>query len=363
MNCLACKNTIQGTHRYLRCAQCRSNYHIECLNIRAQQYSALTPEFLAKWICPSCNTRLDVNTPVKQTQVPTVDDDSMNVSYTGENATTSSLTCSIPDSNVITMDKMSALLDQKLQAYLSDFTNNFRKALKVDVQNLVQAEVSTHMQKLQDDFTTTTDFICAEQTSLRRDIDSKSQRIRDLETKNQQLQSEINSLGQRLASIEKMTRNQNLEIQAVPEGRGYNPTAIFLNLCKLINLEISDDKIYGCRRVAKLNPSTDRPRNILVTLVNPRLRDQVLSACHRYNKTHKNEPLDTTHLGLPGERRRIFVTEHLSPDCKALHAATRKAAREKGYKYVWVKYGRIYARKEDSAACIHIKNMDNLGKL
>lgn len=362
MNCSACKHAIQDTHRYLECRQCRCKYHIECLNVSKEQHSALTSEYRSRWICPSCNnitkrTKSNVNTPVRQTQVPPADE-SMNVSYECfDSASTSSqnqnnLTCSNRDNELITMDKMSNLLDQKLQAYLSTFTENFRKALKVDVHNLVQAEMDSKMQQLKDDFTVTTDFICEEQTSLKREIDNKSHMIKDLELKNARLQTEINLLGNRLASIEKMTRNQNLEIQAVPEGRSDNPGALFQNLCKIINLEISEDKIHSCRRVAKLNPSSDRPRNILVTLVNPRLRDQVLSACHRYNKMHKNEPLDTTHLGLPTERRRIYVTEHLSPEIKALHAAARKVAREKSY-----------VRKEDTAACIHIKDLDTLKKL
>ncbi|XP_063835600.1 uncharacterized protein LOC135084792 [Ostrinia nubilalis] len=261
------------------------------------------------------------------------------------------------------MDKISALLDQKLQAYLAVFTDNFRETVKTDVHNLVQAEMDSKMQKLKEDFTVTTDFICEGQSSLKHEIDNKVRIIKDLEAKNSQLQTQLNSLNNRLASIEKMSRNQNIEIQAVPESRNENPSAIFQNLCKAINLQMTDDKIHSCRRVAKLNPSSDRPRNILVTLVNPRLRDEVLSACHRYNKQHKNEPLDTTHLGLPTERHRIYITEHLSPDCKALHAAARKAAREKNYKYVWVKYGRVYMRKEDTAACVHVKSTDTLDKL
>lgn len=370
MNCSACRHTIQDAHRYLGCSQCRSKYHSECLNINKEQYIALTPEYRARWICPSCNnitkrTRCNVNTPIKDTQVPNADE-LMNVSYgdSEEGSAVGSLPASSGSGGeVVTMDKMSALLDQKLQTYLSAFTENFRKALKVDVHNLVKAEIESKMQQVKDDFTITTDFICDQQKTLKREIDNKSQVIKDLESENKRLNSEINLLNNRLTSIEKMTRNQNLEIQAVPESRNDNPTTIFQNLCKTLNLEISEDKIHSCRRVAKLNPSSDRPRNILVSLLNPRLRDQVLSACHRYNKVHKNEPLDSTHLGLPTERRRIYVTEHLSPECKSLHAAARRTAREKGYKYVWVKYGRIYIRKEDTAACIHIKDMNSLSKL
>lgn len=154
-----------------------------------------------------------------------------------------------------------------------------------------------------------------------------------------------------------------MEIQAVPETRNENVLQLFRNLCKTINLQIDDNMVHSCRRVAKFVASSSRPRNILVTLSSSRVRDEVLSACLRYNKQHKELPLNTTSLGLPLERGPIYVNEHLSPDCKALHAATRAAAKNKKYKYVWVRYGRIYVRKDDNAGCILIKTKACLDKL
>ncbi|CAK1589525.1 unnamed protein product [Parnassius mnemosyne] len=244
-----------------------------------------------------------------------------------------------------------------------DANQSFRKALKDDVKNLVQAEMDSMVQQLKDDFTVTTNFICDEQSSLKQEIENKSNIIKHLESETLRFQKEINVLTNPLTSIEKISRNKNLEIQLVPQSRNENPMLLFRNLCKTVDLQIDDENIHSCRRFAKYETSSDRPRNIIVTLINPRLRDQVLSACYRYNKAHKDNPLNTNDIGLHCEKRKIYVTEHLSPECKALHAAARKFAKEKKYKYVWVKYGRIYIRKEDTAACIHIRNMDCLKKL
>ncbi|KAF9414516.1 hypothetical protein HW555_007590 [Spodoptera exigua] len=60
---------------------------------------------------------------------------------------------------------------------------------------------------------------------------------------------------------------------------------------------------------------------------------------------------------------KVYVCEHLSPDCKYLHAATRLKAKELKFKYVWVKYGRVYMRKDDRAGHILVKNVDFLNNI
>ncbi|CAK1586902.1 unnamed protein product [Parnassius mnemosyne] len=368
MNCSACNKKILRTDRCLECNQCHLKYHIECLNLKKEQFTALTTEYKSKWMCPSCTNitkrkRSSVNTPVQQTLVPLVEN-SMNSSLENSCCSlTDSQLFSANDDNLVTMGKISTLLDKKLNNYLSDFVESFRKSLKDDVKNLVQAEMYSMVQQLKHDFTVTTNFICDEQSSLKQEIENKSHIIKHLESETLRFQKEINVLTNRLTSIEKISRNKNLEIQLVPESRNENPMILFRNLCKTVDLQIDDENIHSCRRVAKYETSSNRPRNIIVTLINPRLRDQVLSACYRYNKAHKDNPLNTNDIGLHCEKRKMYVTEHLSPECKALHAAARKFAKEKKYKYVWVKYGRIYIRKEDTAACIHIRNMDCLKKL
>ncbi|KAL4718780.1 hypothetical protein ACJJTC_014218 [Scirpophaga incertulas] len=48
-----------------------------------------------------------------------------------------------------------------------------------------------------------------------------------------------------------------------------------------------------------------------------------------------------------GESHHIYVAEHLDPETKQLFAAARKFKRDKNYAYCWVKYGKIYLRKND----------------
>ncbi|CAG5028129.1 unnamed protein product [Parnassius apollo] len=269
MNCSACNKKLLRTDRYLACNHCRSKYHTECLNLSKEQFTALTTEYKSKWMCPSCSNitkrkQSNVNTPVQQTLVPLVEKPLNSPLENSSCSSTDSQLFSSNDDNLVTMGKISTLLDKKLNNYLSDFVESFRKALKDDVKNLVQAEMDSVVQQLKDDFTVTTNFICDEQSSLKQEIENKSHIIKHLESETLRFQKEINVLTNRLTSIEKISRSKNFEIQLVPESRNENPMLLFRNLCKTVNIQIDDENIHSCRRVAKYDISSERPRNILV---------------------------------------------------------------------------------------------------
>lgn len=166
----------------------------------------------------------------------------------------------------------------------------------------------------------------------------------------------------RLSQTEKVTRSCNLEIQCIPERRNENLAILFKKLCEHIKLPISDSDIRSCRRIARLNPSSDRPRSVLITLPSERHRNHIISGVERYNNSNPKDLLNSAHIGVTGDKRLIFVGEHLSKQCKDLHSAARRLAKEKGFKYTWVKYGRVYIRKDDTSPAIYIKDLTDLEK-
>lgn len=377
MNCNACNKGINNKE-FLKCRLCLGKFHYQCLNFERKQFLAFTSQYTSSWICPTCSNvtcriRSNDNTPVRQNKMAPCTDDSMDMSCDNINSNITTYPPSPPPTSTcsgislsgdeVTMDKISILLDQKLNTSLSAFMDNFRAVIREDIRGMVKTEIESAMKTIRDDFTTTTDYICAEQSSLRSDINKSSILINQLEKENSRLQTELTRMNVKLSAIEKISRNCNIEIQALPERRNENVFMVFKKLCDVIGVTIEDGNISACRRVAKMNGSSNRPRNVVISLSTPRIRDLVLSATHRYIKTRASRSLVSSDLDITGEPCRIFITEHLSPEQKALHAATRKLAKDLEFKYVWIKYGQIYVRKDDSASAILIKNMDTLSKL
>ncbi|KAL4719214.1 hypothetical protein ACJJTC_017463 [Scirpophaga incertulas] len=243
----------------------------------------------------------------------------------------------------ITYEQFGALLDSKL--------SNIRSAIKDDI----NAAIS----KLKLEFTETTDYLTALQSDMKTELELTNKRISVMETDKTALELQLNKLNSRLSTLEKVSRGCNFEIQCVPEKKSENLLTIVRNLLTEIKISNETD-IKSAKRIAKMDKDSARPRGILVTLSSERDRDNVLSAYKRYNRDNKANQLSSTHIGIQGERCLMYVTEHLSPETKQLHAAARLAARNLSYKYVWVKYGRVYIRKSDDSPAIHVKNLDFL---
>lgn len=56
----------------------------------------------------------------------------------------------------------------------------------------------------------------------------------------------------------------------------------------------------------------------------------------------------------------IFVNESLSPGQGQVLAAARAVKREKGYKFLWVKHGKIFLRKDENSPVIVITDQEDL---
>ncbi|KAI5646062.1 hypothetical protein NE865_01955 [Phthorimaea operculella] len=230
------------------------------------------------------------------------------------------------------------------------------------MKSYITAQISTAIAKVEQDFTKTTDFLVNEQRDVRNDLSIANEHIKKLEDQKQKLETNVTELNHRIMVLEKASRSCNIEIQCVPEKKSENVLELVKKLYEIIKMPSAVSEICAVRRVAKLNPDSKRPRNILLTVRSEFQRDTFLSSFKRYNQANSTSPISSFSLGIPGESQRIYVSEHLSRQCKELHAAARRYAKENSYTYCWVKFGRVYLRKEDNSPAIHVKNLDFLHK-
>lgn len=353
--CVGCAERLQE-NTYLKCHTCNSTYCFVCLNF--DQEKKTNPTLLASLKCPSC---MNINTRRGQRNSSRTSTLILHAGQfdqppqspppppcTADNKQDSKPVGSAP----VTLENISALLDAKLNSSM----NSLRAALKKDVMVMISTEISTAVQGLKEDFTVTTDYIMAGQSDFEIKLQEKDKIIRTLEIEQSAMRADLNNLNKRFDTMEKISRDHNLELQEIPESRNENVLTIFKNICHALDTPILDTEIRACRRVAKLNAASSRPRNIIVNLTSPRLRDNILSAVHRFNKQNPNGTINTSHAGLSGECRKIYIREHLSFDCKQLYTAARKFAKENNYKFVWTKYGQIYMRKDENANAIRVKD-------
>lgn len=164
--------------------------------------------------------------------------------------------------------------------------------------------------------------------------------------------------------MEQQARSSNVEIQCLPQHNGENLINTVVNLAKVISCDITESNIHHVTRIAKQNTSSTRPKSIIVQFCSPRVRDSFLAASIKFNKNKQaDDKLNSGLLGVGGKKESIYVVEHLSMANKALHAAARSKAKELGYKYVWVRNGRVFMRKSDGSDYVYVNSLDILNKL
>lgn len=185
--------------------------------------------------------------------------------------------------------------------------------------------------------------------------------LNDLEKEREDLMKRLDKLAARLNILELCALSRCLEIQGVPEKKKENLVEIVKKIGSVVGFHIEEDNIVNCTREAKQDcTSSYRPRTIILEMRTAKMRDQLFMAVINYNKTNLKNKLSSRHLGLSGNKSLIFVNEVLSATIKELHVATKKRANERGYKYVWLKGGKVFVRKTDGAPRIQINTINSL---
>ncbi|XP_063895656.1 uncharacterized protein LOC135118258 [Helicoverpa armigera] len=328
------------------CCQCKHLFHLTCL--KSTHKRADPSDFLApNWRCFLCMSAAPARCAVS-----------------ANNKTSRSkkrLALSSPpsaNSDPATTEDIRTIVSEIIEAE----TVKMLAELKNTINSMVTSELKTIKDEIQS-MKESMAFIGNDYDDIKKELTTYSALAKNLEAQNEDMKNTISNLTGRLNSIEQHARSSNIEIQCVPEFKSENLVSVTKQLGSVIGHNVEENQILHCTRVAKLNRDSDRPRSIVVQFCSPRARDGYLAAAINYNKKSGKEKLNSSHLGIAGEKKPIFITEHLSPSNKALHAAARVKAKALGYMFVWVRGGRILMRKDSTSEYKVIKDKTCLEKL
>ncbi|XP_028160227.1 uncharacterized protein LOC114352726 [Ostrinia furnacalis] len=358
---------LDDSRGYVCCMQCKKYYHNECLLTSGVKEIALG----ADWACPLCSLEKQRrskhdNAPIKAS----TSSSSNKASHPNQPKSTRRVKrpaiSSSPEMCVEEVEAPEYINKDDLRSVVTDVVRAELKDMFTQFQNSFSNMIDTRLKAVTDelkDLKTSMNFISEQYEDFAKEMNSCSSSVKKLKEDSSSMQEMIKDQNNKINQLEQRARMTNLELQCIPENKNENLINLVTRIGEVIGCIIEQDKILYCTRTAKANPSSTRPRNVIVQFSSPRVRDSFLAASISYNKKHKLDKLNTSLLGIGGEKKPIFITEHLSPTNKALHAAARLKARELDFKYVWVKEGRIFMRKDDGSDYKLIKSMDCLNKL
>lgn len=353
-NCAACRATILNDD-YFECSRCKDYYHYLCLNYH--DLDDITSDMKSSWLCPNCISKQPKGNNTNDLVRPSTPTSLAEMTFV---ATRRKGQQNKQDTDITSCSECVSRAEMR-----NIVRDEIKQALKISVDELNKT-LNSHLRVLNEQYSELKagiDFINDQFESLKSDVQTHDKEIKSLRKENDFLRSELISMNGRLKLMDQLSRSSNLELQCVPEHRSENIISLLKQLGKVVNYPIIEADVLHCSRVAKMSPNSTRPRSILLKLGSPRTRDSLLAAVINYNKSHPNEKINSSTLGIDDKKTPIFVVENLSPENKSLHAAARLRAKELNYKFVWVRGGRIFMRKSESSEPIYVRDTDILKKI
>ncbi|XP_054290921.1 uncharacterized protein LOC129005905 [Macrosteles quadrilineatus] len=190
----------------------------------------------------------------------------------------------------------------------------------------------------------------------RTTIENSLRLINELIQENKSLNKKVLELEQKVEDMEQYSRANTLEIHGIPYQKGEDVIGVVKEVGKALDLNIADTMIDACHRLGKDLGPNNKPPGIIVKFVRRSDKEEML------RKRRIKNTLSTRHLNLAMDQP-VYINEALSPARRRLFAAARQVKRDKHYKYLWVRGGKIFLRKEESAAVIHVRCQADLDKL
>ncbi|CAG9783843.1 unnamed protein product [Diatraea saccharalis] len=194
-------------------------------------------------------------------------------------------------------------------------------------------------------------------SSLGAQYEEVKNKIGKLELEKNQNTELLMALGKQMDEFQQLSRSSAIEIRNVTEeGKETEKelTEIIKNLGSTININIEDKDIRDIyRRPGK--PGTTKA--IVVEFNSVQFQNNFLHSTRRFNRNRQaSEKLNHEHIGKSGDKRPIYVDEHLPYSTRKLLFQTREFAKQHNFKFCWISRGRVLLRKDSNTKYIHIKS-------
>lgn len=317
--CKICVQHITKKSPGIECTGfCQSSYHLKCVNLSTEQFQLFKSTSGFAWKCSVCR----------------LNEDSSHRQSSGVTSFTSSQDGA---ANVLTHDKNGEVF-------------NSIKLMRVDIQSLNQK---------QDDLLKSVSFCSDKISDFEKSLGEIGGLIRSIEvlkSENENLKKEVTQLKTKINDLEQHSKRRNIEIQGVPEAKNENVEHIVNKIIAHMGEEPAG-KIESIHRVQAFNSNNKHPRNIVVELNSLNFKNRIVALSKLQRK--KGNP----GIAIEGIGEQIFINEHLSTQNKLLFRDTRSWAKTNHYKYVWIKNGCIFVRKDDTARILRIRDFDTLASL
>lgn len=259
--------------------------------------------------------------------------------------------------------KHDSLIDENLESFQSDIKSMLHQWKEEQDTKLSQIHkdldiIKNQMVEIRNtnkDIEKSLEFVTSQYESLNLKVNS-------LEKEGKNYCTKIDLLENKIEEMTRQSFQTKIEIKNVPLESPESQQDLLgkvLTISSLLKIDTSSQ----IRNVQRLPSKSQNNKPIIVEFTNPISRNNFLHSVKKFNSQFKDKKLSTSHLGLSGPHKPIYITELLTPKTKRLFYLTRELNKNKVFKFCWTVNGRIYLRKEEGTQQIHVRSEEQLQEI
>lgn len=318
--------------RYMKCCDCSSLYHLgkKCSGVADGTFKGMSAGKHEKWRCLPCRDgqgKPNVNTdsPLSQAEPSGF------------------------------LEQLSAV-HQKLDLLLSLKDTVDDMLPKIDALLAMKLTVDT-MRNSMNEVQESLNFVSSQYDSLLKSTKAQDKVVKELQTETKALRSLISDQAleiQQLKAVQndadQSSRMSNLEIHGIPFSPHENLGGILTNLAGQLSIE--GFQSAHVEAVHRLPARRDAVPPILVRFSSAPLKERWMMSRGRLGSLPRGD-----------SQPRVYFNDNLTDSNKRLFWMARTRGKEKGYKFVWVRHGHIFAKQNEGSPLLRIINVAALEQI
>ncbi|XP_065367204.1 uncharacterized protein LOC135959969 [Calliphora vicina] len=329
--CSQCNNIITTTN-FVKCHNCNANYHFStCSPLSESTYTTMTVEKKMNWRCHVCKPRskspnniyqafvFDENNQQKQIRDDTISEENDRAKKFKESLSLNSV-------------------NSKLCSVQSDVTElkSDMKEIKSQIEMLA-SNVNTSNLQIKDE-------IQSALSTITQTLSTLVAQVSQLNDKDKQREKQINNMEMRMNKIEQQMIAKNIEIKNI-DNKQISPFDVVKKIAASRNVEIKEEDISKAYRLKR------QESKIIVEFLSLDKKTEFMSKIER----HRVEA-SIINSNDNNNSKYIYINDQLIYNYRQLLWVAKTKAHEANWKFVWVRNGNIFARKNENSPSIIINN-------
>lgn len=319
--CGVCKSDISPKKNRAVCNSCKNELHLkaECAGVQESTWKTMSKSNISSWVCKNCRGGAGAR----------IRSDSTDSTHSQTKKRKPDESQEAEDSVLINEDR----LFERLVEFLE-------KQFKLDIQN----EVKNVME-----------IWAVQQDEKMRRMEGEMAELRQT---NENLEGKIRRLERDRNEAAQYSRRSNVIVTGVPKQQDETPEGLTNVVFQMIGVDKNPWDVVAAHRLPmpkKIGAESERAAAcpIVIKLQNRMCKEQLINAAKL------KKPTAEMLGGSPNTR--VYISEHLTKQTLELKMRARRDL--ENWKYIWVKEGKVKARREENGRVFHITDEADIVKL